>query len=137
MLRENTHHRLEREDLQRSGFRRRAVAPRRLPAVRRLQLGSPDIRPPPDAREQPGRPAHRVIARAGHLLVPGLYRAARNVRRDDRDNEGECGEHLRRRVTGGAVASLNPLIVSSCEGSPYRDTRHQPDIRVGVCRQRR
>lgn len=113
-LRARTHHRLQREDFSRSFLRPRAVAPRWLPALRRLQLGSPDIGPPPDAGEQPGRPAHRVVARTGHLLVPGLHGAARDVRRGDRDEEEEFGEHLRVRC----CVPLNPRISSRRQVSP-------------------
>lgn len=87
-----TDHRLQDEVLQ-SGFREHAVA-RRLSAVGRLRLGSPDVRRPPDAGQQAGRPAHRVVAWTGHLLVPRLCRAASDQHGDYPDGAHEFGEHL-------------------------------------------
>lgn len=88
----STDHRLQDEVL-RSWFGEHAVA-RRLSAVWGVRLGSPDVRRPPDAGQQAGRPAHRVVAWTGHLLVPRLGRTARDQHGDYHDGGHECSEHL-------------------------------------------
>lgn len=87
-----TDHRLQDETV-RSKIRKHAVG-RGLSAFRRVQFRSPDVRRPPDTGQQAGRPAHRVVAWSGHLLVPCLRRAASDQRENHHDGEDEFSGHL-------------------------------------------
>lgn len=74
----------------------RAVG-RRLSA-RRLRLGSPRVRRPPNAGQQPGRSAHRVVAGAGHLFVPRLGRTAGEQQQEADGGQHGSAEHLQVRM---------------------------------------
>lgn len=69
------------------------VAARGLP-VRRLRLGSPRVRGPPDAGQQPGRSAHGVVAGSGHLFVPRLGGDAGEQQEEADGGQHESAEHL-------------------------------------------
>lgn len=124
----NTDHRLQDGILQ-IEISQHAVG-RGLFAVWLVQLGSPDVRRPPNAGQQAGRSAHRIVAWTGHLFVPCLCRTAGDEKRDHRDEEHEFDVHLHVQhlglsvrnlcVSNGSVFYHGSLFVPSALHSTYR-----------------
>ncbi|KAK2893807.1 hypothetical protein Q8A73_016291 [Channa argus] len=81
---------------------------RRLSAVGRVQLGSPDVRRPPDTGQQAGRSAHRVVTWTAHLLVPCFRWPAGDQHGDDNDCEEFC-RHVRVQQSALVLRSSNFL----------------------------
>lgn len=109
----------------------RAVG-RRL-SVSRLRLGSLRVRRPPNAGQQPGRSAHRVVAGTGHLLVPRLGRNAGEQQEKADDRQHESAEHLQvqmwrpsLRVPVASGSVLKPAAVFIEVGDSLHHLHHHP-----------